>query len=235
MSFVGLVLPSTPDTAHSAAQHPVKGSLHQTTPHALGCPRLSAGLVRRQLLRRSAANDALCSAGRHTQCKAAKNTKRSTVRTCAVASETRQVTTGESASPSSEAASSSTGPTEAATATSDAPSISSPAEQVPPQQTGTAQPGNTPHQDKRPHPNRPQQQSSRSSYQGGRNFQPGGPRSSQRQNFGTRLQGPPLVPVPDEEKAWLQPRMTVVAKVVYSNLNGFKIAMLKDERIGGYG
>lgn len=46
--------------------------------------------------------------------------------------------------------------------------------------------------------------------------------------------GPPPIPVPPEEADWLLPGRTVVAKVVYSNPNGFKVEMLRDSRIGGW-
>ena len=45
--------------------------------------------------------------------------------------------------------------------------------------------------------------------------------------------GPASIPIPPEEAAWLLPGRTVVAKVVYSNPNGFKVEMLDDPRVGG--
>ena len=45
--------------------------------------------------------------------------------------------------------------------------------------------------------------------------------------------GPASIPIPPEEAAWLMPGRTVVAKVVYSNPNGFKVEMLDDTRVGG--
>jgi len=45
--------------------------------------------------------------------------------------------------------------------------------------------------------------------------------------------GPASIPIPPEEAAWLLPGCTVVAKVVYSNPNGFKVEMLDDPRVGG--
>ncbi|DBA87273.1 TPA: Ribosomal protein S1 [Trebouxia sp. C0004] len=46
--------------------------------------------------------------------------------------------------------------------------------------------------------------------------------------------GPAAIPIPPEEAAWLLPGRTVVAKVVYSNPNGFKVEMLDDPRVGGW-
>lgn len=46
--------------------------------------------------------------------------------------------------------------------------------------------------------------------------------------------GPASIPIPLEEAAWLMPGRTVVAKVVYSNPNGFKVEMLDDTRVGGW-
>ncbi len=45
--------------------------------------------------------------------------------------------------------------------------------------------------------------------------------------------GPASIPIPPEEAGWLLPGRTVVAKVVYSNPNGFKVEMLDDPRVGG--
>lgn len=45
--------------------------------------------------------------------------------------------------------------------------------------------------------------------------------------------GPASIPIPPEEAGWLLPGCTVVAKVVYSNPNGFKVEMLDDPRVGG--
>ncbi|KAA6425999.1 MAG: 30S ribosomal S1 [Trebouxia sp. A1-2] len=46
--------------------------------------------------------------------------------------------------------------------------------------------------------------------------------------------GPAAIPIPPEEAAWLLPGQTVIAKVVYSNPNGFKVEMLDDPRVGGW-
>lgn len=232
MSFAGFTLPST-DLAHLTSQRPVTGSVHQTSFHAPTCPRISVGLCRRQVLRKSSAKDALCTLEKFSGRSSTKHSK-SAARTSAVASELNEKSTEETARPISENPSSEPTPAApAATPTPEAPSTSNASEQVTLQQPAAAQPGDIP--SRGPTPHRAQQRTAKTSYESRRNYQPTGPRSSQRQSFAPRQRetGPALIPVPESERGWIQPGETVVCKVVYSNMNGFKVAMLKDERIGG--
>ncbi|KAL3141011.1 hypothetical protein ABBQ32_005525 [Trebouxia sp. C0010 RCD-2024] len=62
-----------------------------------------------------------------------------------------------------------------------------------------------------------------------------GPDSDARIDMGSRIpRGPKPVPIPPEEAGWVQPGQTVLAKVVYSNHNGFKVEFAKDTRVGGW-
>lgn len=61
-----------------------------------------------------------------------------------------------------------------------------------------------------------------------------GPTSETRIDMGARIpRGPKPIPIPPEEAGWIMPGKTVLAKVVYSNHNGFKVEMANDTRIGG--
>ena len=52
--------------------------------------------------------------------------------------------------------------------------------------------------------------------------------------MGARLpRGLRPIPIPPEEAGWIMPGQTVLAKVVYSNNNGFKVEMANDTRVGG--
>ena len=76
------------------------------------------------------------------------------------------------------------------------------------------------------------------SYKGYRNvrhnsFQKG-PDSETRIDMGARIpRGARPIPIPPEEAGWIMPGQTVLAKVVYSNNNGFKVEMANDTRVGG--
>lgn len=59
-----------------------------------------------------------------------------------------------------------------------------------------------------------------------------GPDSNARLDMGSRPSRGPI-PIPPEEADWLLPERTVLAKVVYSNPNGFKVEMVNDTRVGG--
>lgn len=61
-----------------------------------------------------------------------------------------------------------------------------------------------------------------------------GPDGDARTDMGGRLpRGVTPIPIPPEEAGWVQPGQTVLAKVVYSNHNGFKVEMANDTRVGG--
>lgn len=61
-----------------------------------------------------------------------------------------------------------------------------------------------------------------------------GPDSETRVDIGARIpRGPRPTPIPPEEAGWMMPGQTVLAKVVYSNNNGFKVEMANDTRVGG--
>ena len=169
-----------------------------------------------------------------------KSSARSAVKTRAVVSEVREATSQETTSPSAEHA-------QAGTGAPSTPTPSVPAETASTEQQDTAQPSAP-----------EQQQSSPSSAYGTNRSSPSWSvsSSSDRDKRDTRIpykgnrqwdatkgntrqggrgpQGPTPFRVPREELAWLQPNQPVLCKVVYSNPSGFKVAMVKDERIGGY-
>lgn len=61
-----------------------------------------------------------------------------------------------------------------------------------------------------------------------------GPDSETRIDVGARIsRGPKPIPIPPEEAGWVMPGQTVLAKVVYSNKNGYKVEMANDTRVGG--
>ena len=87
-------------------------------------------------------------------------------------------------------------------------------------------------------PTQPPTAPSAATYKGFRNvrhnsFQKG-PNSESRVDMGARIpRGPKPIPIPPEEAGWVMPGQTVLAKVVYSNANGFKVEMANDTRVGG--
>ena len=123
-----------------------------------------------------------------------------------------------SASQASEAA-----PSQQASASSHLPAEAAPA--------GSASPSTAP-----PRPSAPPAEQPRASYRGFKNMRHNsfqkGPDSNARIDMGSRPSRAPI-PIPPEEADWLLPEQTVLAKVVYSNPNGFKVEMVNDTRVGG--
>ena len=71
------------------------------------------------------------------------------------------------------------------------------------------------------------------SYKGFRNVQHNSDQKGPDSETGTRMpRGFRPIPIPPEEAGWIMPGQTVLAKVVYSNNNGFKVEMANDTRVG---
>lgn len=183
--------------------------------------------------------------------------RRCAVQTCAVADEVREAvaqsdsadsTNGSSQKPpeqpQTEAASTAlpstssaeqSVPSQAGGATATPAEASQSPESTPPSRTAQAQA--LPAQPASPQPATPQ---SKTPYRGFKKIQ----HSSYQDYDGQKRldlnprpsggRGPASIPIPPEEAAWLMPGRTVVAKVVYSNPNGFKVEMLDDTRVGGW-
>ncbi len=245
MKFTGLQTPTLQsDLANVSTQRVGPAChLHLTCSRTRRLPQTSSSVARSSSCRRDPAQSDTRTRKHCLGHSSSKPQRRSSVQNRAVADELREaVAQNGSEAPASDSAQTPTEQPKAEAASTDIPSTSSAEQSAPSQSTdAAAQVPPVPQQDTATSSATPVQPAmpQKAAYRGFKNMRHNsfqkGPDSQARIDLtstrGSRAPSP--IPVPPEEADWLLPGRTVVAKVVYSNPNGFKVEMLNDIRVGG--